>query len=68
MVDEFVRFYPNIETLYLESSIDENDLLIRCDPECLNAIQFPRLTTLGLQDFNLLDGSFLPKVNAPITS
>ena len=62
MVDEFVRFYPNIETLYLESSIDENDLLIRCDPECLNAIQFPRLTTLGLQDFNLLDGSFLPKV------
>jgi len=68
MVDEFVLFYPNIETLYLESTIDENDLLIRSDPECLNAIQFPRLTTLGLQEFNLLDGSFLPKVNATIKS
>jgi len=62
MVDEFVRFYPNIESLYLGSTIDENDHLIRSDPECLDAIQFPRLTSLGLEEFNLLDGSFLPKV------
>ena len=62
MVDEFVVVYPNIEVLELTSTLDLNDLESRSDMECLSSIRFPRLISLGLQEFNLQDGSFLPAV------
>ncbi len=58
--------YPNIEVLELVSSLDLNDLESRSDVECLSSIRFPRLTSLGLQEFNLQDGSFLPSVTFTI--
>jgi len=62
MVDEFVVVYPNIEVLELTSTLDLNDLESRSDMECLSSIRFLRLISLGLQEFNLRDGSFLPVV------
>lgn len=56
MVDEFVIVYPNIEVLYLESS---TMYLTKADTDCLSAIHFKRLTSLGLEGFYLRDGSFL---------
>ena len=61
MVNEFAIVYPNIEALYLRSSVDNLDV-IRPDTECLSAINFKRLISLGLEDFYFQDGSFLPMV------
>jgi len=68
MIDGFVVVYPNIESLCLHSKIKRDDRLIRSDQDCLNAIQFSRLTTLILSNFNFMDGSFLPKVNSNIAN
>ena len=62
MMDEFLVVYPNIEVLELTSTLNLNDLESRSDVECISSIRFPRLTSLGLQEFNLQDGSFLPVV------
>ncbi len=63
MVDEFVKNYPNIEALHLESTADqygfEMDLENPDDTDCLSSICFPRLTSLSLQRFKLHDGAFL---------
>lgn len=61
MVNEFAIVYPNIEALYLRSSVDNLDV-IRPDTECLSAINFKRLTSLGLEEFYFQGGSFLPMV------
>jgi len=62
MVEEFTVVYPNIEVLQLVSDLDLNDLDSRSDVECLSTIRFPWLNSLSLEEFNLLDGSFLPEV------
>jgi len=66
MVDEFVIVYPNIEAFYLESS---TMYLTEADTDCLSAIHFKRLTSLGLEGFYLKDGSFLlPVTNTVIAT
>ncbi len=47
MVDDFVKIYPNLETVYLENILTiayNTDDNFRIDEECLNGIRFKRLT------------------------
>ena len=64
MVEEFVKVYPNLEHVYLESRLPLNDSSyekVRVDEEGLSAIRFQNLTSLSLSGFHL-DGSSLQTV------
>jgi len=64
MVEEFVKHYPNLERVHLESKLPLNDSSeekIRIDEEGLAAIHFQHLTSLSLSGF-YLNGSPLLSV------
>jgi len=61
MVEEFVKVYPNLKHVHLESRLpvnESNDEKVRVDVEGLSAIRFQNLTSLSLSGFHL-DGSSL---------
>ncbi len=64
MVEEFVKVYPNLEQVYLESRLPLNyssQEEVRADEEGLSAIHFQHLTSLSFSGFHL-DGSSLQTV------
>ena len=63
MVEEFVKVYPNLKHVHLESRLplnDNSDENIWVDEEGLAAICFQYLTSLSLSGFHLNGSSLLP--------
>ena len=64
MVEDFVKVYPNLETIYLENVLTiayDTDDKFQIDEECLNCIRFKHLTSIYLSGFHI-NGSFLKPV------
>jgi len=64
MVEDFVKVYPNLETIYLENVLTiayNTDDKFRIDEECLTGVRFKRLTSIYLSGFHI-NGSFLKPV------
>ena len=64
MVDDFVKVYPNLETISLKNLLTvaySTDDTFQIDEECLTGIRFKSLTSITLSGFHI-NGSFLKSV------